>query len=139
MLNELLEKLGSITAEAEAMLQSAANATDVENAKNKLTGRNGSLTALAPRMGKIAKEDKPQAGKAFNDAKNAVQSMIERHGNVSAAVRFPRKRSTSPSRTRWKIGHKHPVSQTIDDAARFSAEWGSRVAAGPEIETVANA
>ena len=41
MLNELLEKLSAITAEAEAMLKAAATAADVENAKNKLTGRNG--------------------------------------------------------------------------------------------------
>lgn len=55
MLNELLEKLSAITAEAEAMLKAAATAADVENAKNKLTGRNGSLTALAPMMGKSPK------------------------------------------------------------------------------------
>ena len=34
MLNELLEKLSAITAEAEAMLKAAATAAVVENAKN---------------------------------------------------------------------------------------------------------
>ena len=139
MLNELLEKLSAITAEAEAMLKAAATAADVENAKNKLTGRNGSLTALAPMMGKIAKEDKPTAGKAFNEAKNTVQSMIEEaRGRLGGGkVSTEAIDVTLPGR-KWSIGRKHPVNQTIDECCAIFRRMGFTVAAGPEIDTVRN-
>ena len=134
MLNELLEKLSAITAEAEAMLKAAATAADVENAKNKLTGRNGSLTALAPMMGKIAKEDKPTAGKAFNEAKNAVQAMIEeaRERLGGGKVSTEAIDVTLPGR-KWPVGRKHPVNQTIDECCAIFRRMGFTVAAGPEI------
>lgn len=109
------------------MLKAAATAADVENAKNKLTGRNGSLTALSPMMGKIAKEDKPTAGKAFNEAKNAVQAMIEEArerlggGKVSTEaidVTLPDANGRSGASIR--------STRPLTNAVRFSAEWDSR-------------
>ena len=116
MLKELLAELDAVTAEAKALLADAKTAADVENAKNKLTGRNGALTALAPMMGRIAKEDKPVAGKAFNEAKNTVQAMIEeaRERLGTSKVSAEAIDVTLPGR-RWPIGLKHPVSQTIDE------------------------
>ena len=111
MLNELLAKLDAVTAEAKTLLADAKTAADVENAKNKLTGRNGALTALAPMMGKIAKEDKPTAGKAFNEAKNTVQAMIEEARERLGAS---------------KVSAEAVVSvRPSTNAARFSAEWDS--------------
>ena len=77
MLDELIAKLKSITADAEQALKAAAGPADVEAVKNKTIGRNGELTALAPMMGKLAREDKPAAGKAFNEAKTTVQKLLE--------------------------------------------------------------
>ena len=50
----LREKLKEITSSATEALAAATTEADVENVKNKTIGRNGSLTALAPMMGKIA-------------------------------------------------------------------------------------
>ena len=77
MLNELLEKLKAATEEATAALAAAATEADVDGVKNRTIGRSGVLTALAPMMGKLAKEDKPAAGKAFNEAKTTVQKLLE--------------------------------------------------------------
>ena len=139
MLNELLAKLDAVTAEAKTLLADAKTAADVENAKNKLTGRNGALTALAPMMGKIAKEDKPTAGKAFNEAKNTVQAMIEeaRERLGASKVSAEAVDVTLPGR-RWPVGRKHPVSQTIDECCAIFRRMGFVVAEGPEIETVKN-
>ena len=139
MLKELLAELDAVTAEAKALLADAKTASDVENAKNKLTGRNGALTALAPMMGRIAKEDKPVAGKAFNEAKNTVQAMIEeaRERLGTSKVSAEAIDVTLPGR-RWPIGRKHPVSQTIDECCAIFRRMGFVVAEGPEIETVKN-
>lgn len=139
MLNLFLEKLQSLSAEARTLLESAATESDVENAKNKLIGRNGSVTALAPMMGKIAKEDKPAAGKAFNELKVLVQTLLEeareKLGENSASADAID--VTLPGR-KWKIGTKHPVSQTVDECCAIFRRMGFTVASGPEIETVKN-
>lgn len=141
MLNELLEKLKEITAGAKDALAAATSEAEVENVKNKTVGRNGSLTALSPMMGKVAKEDKPQAGKAFNEAKNSLQQMIdEARGRLEAASGDSAKEAidvTLPGR-KWRIGTKHPVNQTIDECCAIFRRMGFVAAAGPEIETVKN-
>ena len=141
MLNELLEKLKTITAEAARSLDAASTAAEVENVKNKTIGRNGGLTALAPMMGKLAKELKPAAGKAFNDAKTTVQKLIEeareRIAESSGAAVSESVDVTLPGR-KWRIGTKHPVNQTIDECCAIFRRMGFIAAAGPEIETVYN-
>ncbi|OQA87409.1 MAG: Phenylalanine--tRNA ligase alpha subunit [Lentisphaerae bacterium ADurb.Bin242] len=141
MLNELLEKLKEITAGAKDALAAAASEAEVENVKNKTVGRNGSLTALAPMMGKIAKEDKPRAGKAFNEAKTALQQMLEEARQRLADAAGDASREvidvTLPGR-KWRIGTKHPVSQTIDECCAIFRRMGFVAASGPEIETVKN-
>ena len=139
MLTELLEKLKTITAEATQALASAATADEVEKVKNKTIGRNGGLTALAPMMGKLAKEDKPAAGKAFNEAKTTVQKLLEeareRIAEASGAAASEAIDVTLPGR-KWRIGTKHPVNQTIDECCAIFRRMGFIAAAGPEIETV---
>lgn len=141
MLNELLEKLKEITSSATEALAAATTEADVENVKNKTIGRNGSLTALAPMMGKIAKEDKPVAGKAFNEAKTTIQNQLEeareRLADASGASAAEAIDVTLPGR-KWRIGTKHPVNQTIDECCAIFRRMGFVVAAGPEIETVHN-
>ena len=141
MLNELLEKLKAATEEATAALAAAATEADVEGVKNRTIGRSGVLTALAPMMGKLAKEDKPAAGKAFNEAKTTVQKLLEeareRIAESSGAAASEAIDVTLPGR-KWRIGTKHPVNQTIDECCAIFRRMGFIAAAGPEIETVHN-
>lgn len=141
MLDELIAKLKSITAEAEQALKAAAGPAEVEAVKNKTIGRNGELTALAPMMGKLAKEEKPAAGKAFNEAKSTVQKLLEeareRIAEASGSAVSEAIDVTLPGR-RWRIGVKHPVNQTIDECCAIFRRMGFIAAAGPEIETVYN-
>lgn len=141
MLDELIAKLKSITADAEQALKAAAGPADVEAVKNKTIGRSGELTALAPMMGKLAKEDKPAAGRAFNEAKSTVQKLLEeareRIAEASGAAVSEAIDVTLPGR-RWRIGTRHPVNQTIDECCAIFRRMGFTAAAGPEIETVYN-
>ena len=139
MLNELLEKLNKISAAVEKEFAAASSAAEIENAKVKFTGRNGSITALAPMMGKIPKEDKPAAGKAFNEAKALVAKCMEeakeRLGESASSAESVD--VTLPGR-KWPMGTQHPVTKTIDECCAIFRRMGFTVAAGPEIETVAN-
>ena len=139
MLNELLEKLNEISQMVEKDFAEAKNPADIEAAKVKFTGRNGSITALAPMMGKIAKEDKPAAGKAFNEVKALVAKCMEEAKDRldDGAADMDALDVTLPGR-KWAMGTQHPVSRTIDECCAIFRRMGFTVAAGPEIDTVAN-
>ena len=141
MLNELLEQLKTISAEASEALAQAKTEADVEAVKNKTIGRNGAITGLSPMMGKIAKEDKPQAGKAFNEVKTLLQKQLEeareRIAENSESAKSNAIDVTLPGR-KWRVGTKHPVNQTIDECCAIFRRMGFIAAAGPEIETVHN-
>ena len=53
MLEELLQKLQAITADAKTALSAASTPADVEAVKNRTLGRSGAITALSPMMGKL--------------------------------------------------------------------------------------
>ena len=76
MLEELLQKLQAITADAKTALSAASTPADVEAVKNRTLGRNGAITALSPMMGKLPAEDKKAAGMAFNEAKQGIQAAL---------------------------------------------------------------
>ncbi len=138
MLEELLNKLKEITAEAENSLASAKTESDIDAVKNKTIGRNGAITALSPVMGQIPPEAKRDAGKAFNEAKNKIQNALnearEKLEN-SAASDEGSLDVTLPGR-KWSFGRKHPVSQTIDECCAIFRRMGFVAVTGPEIEDV---
>ena len=138
MLEELLNKLKEITAEAESSLASAKTEGDIDAVKNKTIGRNGAITALSPMMGKIPPEAKREAGKAFNEAKTKIQNALndarEKIEN-SAASAGGVIDVTLPGR-KWPMGRKHPVSQTIDECCAIFRRMGFVAVTGPEIEDV---
>ena len=116
MLEELLQQLRAITAEAKTALSAASTPADVEAVKNRTLGRNGAITALSPMMGKLPAEDKKAAGMAFNEAKQGIQAALNEANariNAKAAEEAPAVDVTLPGRM-WPFGRKHPISQTID-------------------------
>lgn len=138
MLDELLSKLKEITSDAEASLASAKTEADVDAVKNKTIGRSGAITALSPMMGKIPAEQKPEAGKAFNEAKTfIVNALEEAHNRLSSGGSASAKTIdvTLPGR-KWPMGRKHPVSKTLDECCDIFRRMGFIAVTGPEIETV---
>ena len=83
---ELLDQIQAIVREAETALASAKTENDVETIRAKTIGRNGAFTALGPLMGKIPPEEKPVAGRAFNEAKQTLLAKIEESRQRGAIV-----------------------------------------------------
>ena len=137
---ELLEKIQSIVEEARQALASAKTESDVEAVRAKTIGRNGAFTALGPLMGKIPPEQKREAGKAFNDAKQTLLALIENAREALAGAGNAEAKQldvTLPGR-KWHAGRKHPVSQTFDECCAIFRRMGFLATGGPEIETVFN-
>lgn len=138
---ELLDQIQAIVREAETALASAKTENDVETIRAKTIGRNGAFTALGPLMGKIPPEEKPVAGRAFNEAKQTLLAKIEETKNRiadSAAESASEAIDVTLPGRKWHAGRKHPVCQTFDECCNIFRRMGFIATSGPEIETVFN-
>jgi len=139
MSNDLVDRIKALVEEAKGRFAAASTEAEVEAVKAKAVGRNGELTALSSQMGSLSPEMRREAGKAFNEAKNAVQAALEEAKSRLESKSGPKSAVdvTLPGRN-WPLGRKHPVSKTIDECVGIFRRMGYVAAAGPEIESVWN-
>jgi phenylalanyl-tRNA synthetase alpha chain len=120
-----------------AALQSAADADAVEAARIAILGdRHGRVKALQEALRSIAKEDKPAAGKRFNETRQKLEAL---HAERKAALDRAHVPTTTedlslPARRQWR-GAKHPVTLVIEEIEEIFRELGFTIAQGPEAET----
>lgn len=120
-----------------AALEAAADPAALEEARIAFLGdRQGRVKALQEALRGISKDDKPAAGKRFNEVRTALESLHERRKGAlsrasSGAVGDDR---TMPARRAWR-GAKHPVTLVIEEIEGIFRELGFTIAQGPEAET----
>ncbi len=132
-----IDELDQMKTDALAELTSADDADALEAWRIKYLGSKGLLKDAMSRIGQIPKEDKPAYGKAANALKNALQSAFDEKsqslaGGASSSS-GPIEDVTLPGR-RPRIGHKHVITQTIEEICEIFARMGFAIAYGPEIE-----
>ncbi len=133
----IVEQISEALAKAGTDLAAAQTSAAIEEVRVRLIGRKGLLTSLTKDMGAVAPEERRAIGQAFNRAKNELAAMLtaaeERLG--AASTKNNAIDVTLPGRS-WTHGHKHPVTQIIDECVTIFRRMGFTVADGPEIETV---
>ncbi|MEX0675704.1 MAG: phenylalanine--tRNA ligase subunit alpha [Pirellulales bacterium] len=137
-LAEFQAELESFAAAAQQAFAQAADSDALEAARIEYLGaKSGRLKSLQKQLGGVPKDDKPAAGKRFNEVKAAVEAAFAAAGRLtsnaaqtSAHDPFDR---TLPG-PRPTLGHLHPLSQTIDELKDLMGRLGFTVATGPEIE-----
>ncbi|NIL98687.1 MAG: phenylalanine--tRNA ligase subunit alpha [Planctomycetales bacterium] len=136
-LDKFLSDLDQLTATAVSAFQAASAADVLEAARVEFLGaKNGRLKKSQKGLSHVDKADKPVAGKRFNQAKQDIEAAYETAkeklagGGTEQAAAFD---PTEPGRRR-RLGHGHPVSQTIEELTDIFARLGFNVAEGPEIE-----
>jgi len=137
-LAEFLDDLDQLQREACAQFDAAADAEALEAARIEFLGaKSGRLKAVQKGLGRVEKADKPTAGKQFNQTKQAIEAAFEQ-----AAERIKRpavEAQAEPSDPtlpgiRPRLGHLHPITQTIDQMKDIMGRLGFTVAEGPEVE-----
>jgi phenylalanyl-tRNA synthetase alpha chain len=138
-LAEYLDELAVFHAAAVRAFDEAGNQQLLEEARIEFLGaKSGRLKTIQKGLGSVRPGDKPAAGKRFNEAKTAVEQafvaarsrLAAGPGRTAAARTFD---PTLPGR-RPRVGHLHPLTQTIDELKDIMGRLGFTVAAGPEIE-----
>lgn len=129
-------ELNSLQAQALQELSAAPDSGEVERLRLHYLGRKGVITERLKGLGALPKEERPAAGKRINEAKVAVQAAVdEATARCAQAERqVDALDVTLPGRQR-RIGHKHPISQVLEDVVTIFRRIGFIAADGPDIET----
>src|SRR5215475_2211355 len=135
-LQDYLNEAAAVEREGVTAMQSAADPDTLEAARIAFLGdRQGRVKALQEALRGIAKEDKPAAGKRFNDVRTRLDALhAERKSSLARNVARTSEDLSLPGRRRW-TGAKHPVTLVIEEIDAIFRELGFTIAQGPDAET----
>lgn len=135
-----MSDLSHLISEAESAFAQAENINALETAKSQYLGKAGAITEALKGLGKLSKEDRPKAGAAINEVKQAIEQALNARKEAILESIQAKKLSeesidvTLPARHQSK-GSLHPVSLTLQRVEQLFHSLGFDVATGPEIET----
>jgi phenylalanyl-tRNA synthetase alpha chain len=133
-----IAELDGLAASASQTFAAAGDSAALETARVEFLGaKSGKLKDAQKGLGAVGKEDKPAAGKRFNEVKQAIEAAFadaqaRLAGGAEVAV-DPTFDPSQPGR-RPRLGHLHPLTQTIEELKEIMGRLGFTVAHGPEIE-----
>jgi len=134
----LLDEFNKAREDALAALKAAQNAAEVEAARIRFIGSNGSVKALLGQVGKAPAEIKKDAGKLANQIKNELEQAFEA---AKAAVGGPvvtgpifDVTEPLPPEQRHVLGKRHPLTRTVESLVEIFHSLGFEVVEGPEVE-----
>ena len=133
----LLDDIEPLQEAALAELKAAADLAGLEQAKGAWLGPHGKFTALMKQLGALPREERPAAGKRFNQAKVELEAIVaERRREPGTHRRAAPEPSdfTLPGRRR-RLGRLHPLTQVTEEIVRSFRKIGFAVADGPEVES----
>ena len=109
---------------------------EVEEARVRLLGKKGEITALFEEFRTVDREQKAQFGRVLNELKQKAISTIEAlkaSATDEGAASGPRQDLTMPGDS-FELGSRHPVSIVRQQIVDIFRKFGYDVAEGPEIE-----
>lgn len=138
-LQAFIESLDQVLSEASAKLATVQDIDGLEAARVEFLGaKNGRIKNAQKEMGQVAGPDKPAAGKKFNETRasleQAFQTTTERLGaGTKSQATGPLPDATLPG-LRPRLGHLHPITQTMEHLKEIMGRLGFSVTEGPEVE-----
>jgi phenylalanyl-tRNA synthetase alpha chain len=136
-LQEYLDEAESIERDGASALNAAGDADALEQARIAYLGdRQGRVKALQEALRGIARDDKPAAGKRFNETRTRLEALLaERKSALARSVAGASGEDLSlPARRQWR-GAKHPVTLVIEEIEGIFRDLGFAIAQGPEAES----
>lgn len=131
MKKEDIEKLLS-----EIQALECKTAKDVEDARVRLLGKKGVITALFEEFRTVDKEVKKELGRPLNELKQAAAAKIEelKASIGDAGASEGPKQDLSMPGDQIPLGSRHPVSIVRQEIVEIFRKFGYDVAEGPEVE-----
>src|SRR3954462_3782098 len=126
--------------EAEEGISAAKTAGELEELRVRYLGRKAELTQALRSIGELPAEERGPVGKAANQAKQALEALLERRsadlesGELERRLAEDRIDVTLPGDPPRPAGHLHVVSQTRREMEDIFVGLGFQVVEGPEVE-----
>jgi phenylalanyl-tRNA synthetase alpha chain len=139
VLDEFVAQLTQLWEDARGAFLQASDEKDLEAARVSFLGaKSGRLRAVQKGLGEIERQDKPEAGKHFNRVKQELETAFQEASQRLRADSSPQRPQdlldvTLPG-VPLRLGHLHPITQTIEILKEIMGRLGFSVAEGPEVE-----
>lgn len=122
-----------ILKEAEELISRAQSLEELEAIRVRYLGRKGRLTGILRGLKELRLEERPRIGAEANRAKGRILKLLrERRQRFSPPEEVVD--LTLPGRRNF-LGHRHPITQTLEEILEILGGMGFREELGPELET----
>ncbi|MFY9261292.1 MAG: phenylalanine--tRNA ligase subunit alpha [Gallionella sp.] len=134
-----MQALQDILEQAQQQFAAMNDEAELEQAKAKYLGKEGSLTQLLKGLGKLSAEERPAAGARINQVKQGIEAALHLRRDALAHQKLAQKLAaesldvTLPGRG-LGMGGLHPVTRTLQRIEQLFHSLGFATADGPEIE-----
>ncbi len=133
------DRLSQIRDLAVKRLSEANDLKVLDEIRVEVLGKKGELTQILKGMGGLSKEERPIIGQLANEVRSEIEAMLEKTkkdlARKAQEIRLKAETIdvTMPGKVR-ELGHKHPMTQVIDEIKNIFIGMGYEIAEGPEVE-----
>ncbi len=133
------QELQSLRSAALAEMLQVNNLEMLNELRVKYLGKKGSLTSALKGMGALSAEERPRIGQIVNEIRSELESLITEKTEEFKRIELERKLNsekidvTLPGR-KLNLGHKHPLTLTLERIKEIFMRMGFNIAEGPEVE-----
>jgi phenylalanyl-tRNA synthetase alpha chain len=141
-MSQTLDRIAELTTEATTAIDAAPTTSALEDLRVGYLGRKAELPNLLRGVAQLAPEERGQVGKAANQARQALEALIEARGTTLAAVELDAKLLrdtvdvTLPGVPPQPVGRLHVLTATRREIEDVFCGLGFTVVEGPEVELV---
>ena len=128
-----IQKLEEALEQLKVKYSEKIDAKTIEELRVKFLGKKGPIKALFDFLKTASKEDKKELGRAANKIKSMFEAWIQEMRQSLEEQEEEVRDITLPSRLP-SPGHRHIITQTIEEITSIFKELGFAIATGPEIE-----
>jgi len=133
------EQLQELRTASAAAIAAAADPETLESLRVKYLGKKGELTKILKQMGRLSDEERPVVGQFANQVRAELENFLEERKSAIAEKMLEARLTaetidvTMPG-TEMKIGHRHPMSITVDELKDIFIGMGFEIFEGNEVE-----
>lgn len=136
---EELSELQSLIDSIRTAIKEANSLAALDHIRIQALGKRAQLTRILKNVRSLAPDDRPRIGQAVNQAKQVIQTALEKRLETLKAIDLKQKLAcptldvTLPGRGE-QLGSCHPLSTTQSELEQLFIQIGFNLMTGPEIE-----
>lgn len=134
-----MDDLVALKESYQAELASVQSLSDLQQLRNKYSGKKGILTAQLKSLSSVSPDQRPVFGKKLNEIKEFIESGLDdremslKEGEQEKRLLAERIDITLPGRP-GLFGRSHPITQILEEIKRIFLSMGFGIEEGPEVE-----